>query len=233
MSTNLKVCGIILKTLDYKETSQIVYLYTEKGVISILVRGAKKYKSNKLSLTIPLTLVECIITDSKLPSLIDYTVLESYDYIKDDLKKNLWAQFLLEIISKVNDNFYSKNIYNLLLRTFKLANVCDIESLVIINMIKLLKAFGVEPNFKSCVFCESNNIEFFSIKNGGTLCTKHKTSDAKKIEEFKLFKELYYFDLYNNSNIILFDNSKLFTQVLLYYETHVDIKLKLLNTLIF
>ena len=40
--------GIIYKIIDYKEKSSLVYLYTKYGLDSILVRGAKSYKSGNM-----------------------------------------------------------------------------------------------------------------------------------------------------------------------------------------
>ena len=40
--------GIIYKIIDYKEKSSLVYLYTKYGLDSILVRGAKSYKSGNI-----------------------------------------------------------------------------------------------------------------------------------------------------------------------------------------
>lgn len=66
-----------------------------------------------------------ILTESKFPTAIDYTLLNSYDDIKNDLKKSLWFSYILEIISKLPDDAPHERIYNLLKRLFEIANKCD------------------------------------------------------------------------------------------------------------
>lgn len=228
-----KIEGIVLKTLSFKETSQIVYLFTSDGIKAVVVKGAKNYKSAKLSFCISLTKVTAITTVSEFPTLVDYTIIDDYAYLKSDLKKSLWSQFLLGIVSNILETDYSENIYNMLNRTFFLAKNNDIRTLVLINMIKLLKAFGVEPNFNSCVICSDKDVSFFSIKEGGALCTSHKSDDAYDNDTLNVLKEMYYINLNNVEYVEEYDVKKISKIVFDYYSWHVHIKLKHIDSLIF
>lgn len=228
-----KIEGVVLKTLSFKETSQIVYLFTRDGIKAVVVKGAKNYKSAKLSFCIPLTKVEAITTVSDFPTLVDYTIIEDYAYLKNDLKKSLWSQFLLGIVSNILETDYSENIFNMLNRTFFLAKNNDISALVLINMVKLLKAFGVEPNFNNCVICANKDISFFSIKDGGALCINHKSDNTYDKDTLNILKEMYYINLNNNEYIKEYDVKKISKVVFEYYSWHVYIKLKHIDSLIF
>lgn len=226
--------GLVIRTIHFNESSEIVHLLTSYGVISVMCKGARKYKSHKLAFCIPLTRVKAIISDSKIPSLVDYTIIDSFDYVKEDLKSNLWFGYLLEIINKLPDNIYYKNIYNLLIKALELARVNKAMHLVLVVQTKLLKVFGVEPEFKKCVVCGNPETKFFSISSGGFLCMNHKTKDSEEINKYLELKRVYYFDLYNDdfSKLNDIDFVELFRTITSYYQYHIEINLHSLSSLI-
>lgn len=232
---NIIVRGFVVENIHYNETSEIIHLFTPSGLISIMCKGARRYKSHKLAISIPLTKVECIVTDTKVPNLVDYSILNNYDDIKNNLKKNLWYSFLFNFVNNIPPNSYFSNIYKLLDRILELEKYYEPSLLVSVFLIKLLKAYGVEPNFKTCVVCGSTKPEFFTTSIGGLSCKLHTAFDSKPIKDYELMKELYYLDIYNN-NLDKYkdiDIKALFAQVKLYYEYHVEMNLKMVNTLIF
>ena len=50
--------GIVLKTIDYQENSKIIYLLTNRGIVSAIVRGAKNLKSHTYAYAQPLVKIE-------------------------------------------------------------------------------------------------------------------------------------------------------------------------------
>lgn len=232
---NIKISGFVVENIHYNENSEILHLFTSNGLVSVMCKGARRYNSHKLSVCIPLTKVECIVTNTKVPNLVDYSIINNYDDIKNDLKKNLWFSFLFNFVNNLPPNSYYSNIYRLLNRILDLDSLYDPSLLVSIFLIKLLKAYGVEPNFKTCVVCNSYNIEFFTVSLGGASCRLHTALDSKPYVDYEMFRELYYLDIYNNNldNYKYIDSKKLFNMVKSYYEYHVDMNMKMANTLIF
>ena len=41
--------GIVIKTIKYQETSKIVYVLCEDGLVSLLMRNANNFKSKKIN----------------------------------------------------------------------------------------------------------------------------------------------------------------------------------------
>ncbi len=228
-----KIEGIVLKTIPFKETSEIVYLYTAYGIKSIIVKGAKRYKTSKLSFCTPLTRVLAITNKSEFPTLIDYNIIDDYNILKKDLKKSLWCQFLIGILSKIEEIDFCDKVYNMLIKTFELTKDNDVILLVLSNMIKLTKAFGVEPNFKTCVTCNSLDVSFFSVSSGGALCKEHKTSDALNNDTLNILKKLYYIDLDDINNLAYLNTKELYKIIISYYEWHLNLKLNYKDSLIF
>lgn len=232
---NVKTEGFVVGTVHYNETSEIVHLLTKNGLYSIMCVGARRYKSGKLSFCVPLTKVSCIVQDSSVPRLVDYTVINNYDYIKNDLKKNLWFSFLFEFLNNIPPNSYYKNIYRLTDKILEYGASYNHVLLVSIFLIKMLKVYGVEPSFNTCVVCNSKDVTFFSNSLGGASCKYHTAIDSKPFSEYDIIKELYYLDIYNNNldKYETLDYKALFEKVKSYYEYHVDINLKMVNTLLF
>lgn len=233
---NLKIKGIVVGSLDYKETSKIVYLYTKLGKISVKALGAKAKKSKTLSFTSTLNLVDAIITNSNFPTLIDYSLISQNSFIKENLKTNLFINFIFEIVNKLPTDINHERTYDFLVRILEHANKgVDPLLLTILFQFKILSVFGVAPLLKKCVKCGNDKIISFSIKDGGALCNNCNHSHTFNHDILKQLIELYYFDD-KTANFDIFkdyDLIKLFNLVNLYYDNHVHMYLKGLNTLIF
>lgn len=226
--------GLVIRTIHFNEASEIVHIFTEKGILSVLVKGARRYNSHRLSFCIPLTKVSFKVTSSKIPTLIDYSIIDSYSNIKDDLKKNLWFSYLLEILNKLPNDTYYSNIYKMIDKLLSNASKIEAIKLVMIAQIKLLKAYGVEPEFKKCVLCSNPSYDFFSISSGGFICSKHNPLDKENKDVYENIKRLYYFNL-NTFLIDTLDDINfidVFNAVNKYYSYYVDIKLHSLSSLI-
>lgn len=93
--------GILLKKIDYSETSLILQFYTlEKGMQSYLFQGGKKKKGNSLQ---PLSLVEIegyIRADSDLGKISAVSLLEVHDSITFNPLKSGIAFFMAEIVAQ-------------------------------------------------------------------------------------------------------------------------------------
>jgi DNA repair protein RecO (recombination protein O) len=80
----MKEEGIVIKSIPYKETSKIVYLYTNKGKISVRAIGSKNTKKNTFGFGESGNIVSFITTDSDFPSLTEYEIINSaYKYVND------------------------------------------------------------------------------------------------------------------------------------------------------
>ena len=91
--------GVVIASIDYKEKSKIVYLYTPYGMDSILVRGAKKYNQSVLDFTTTLNEVKYIKTNSKLPSLMEFRLIKSHFNLTANINKIKAIIILKEFIT--------------------------------------------------------------------------------------------------------------------------------------
>lgn len=189
--------GIIVKSIDYKDYSKLVYLINEEGLATLLVKGAKKPKSRNFSYSQILTKIRYSKVDTKTFDILTtgqiinnysnikeniiktksaYQVMElSYQFTNHIEDKQLFFVFLDEILSKMNDTPYS-SIFELVFR------------------LKLLYLLGVGPIFSRCIVCNSReNLRGFSIYHGGSKCVNciEQTDHFYDDEVVKFVRLLY------------------------------------------
>lgn len=223
--------GIILKRIDYKDSSKIIYMYTKSGLKSFIVHGANKLSSPYLRLTETLSHVSVFASGKNLMVLSDATLLNDYQPIKKDLDKYTYVLHIFELIYSLSEsNFDHEKLFGFFLKI--LAYVESTEAYIpYIYMFeaKLLYLLGVNPLFKQCVICGKKESLSFSVKEGGMCCSEHFNDYSKySSETISLFQTLYYYDLQKpdviSANIsqlkelrILLDN---------YYSFHLNIETK-------
>lgn len=217
--------GIVLSSIDYKEKSKIVYLYTPYGHESIKANGSKVSKNGLLAFTQTLNTVAYIKSSSKFPSLIEYNLVDNAFSLTNSIEKMDLIPIFIEIIKNIpedSDHLKTYEFVKGILIEFK--KTTEPKKLFCIFMIKMLYVFGVNPELKHCISCGSSEISYFSIISGGALC--YKCSNKFDLKNYKLWYEYYYdkkaIDLYSDTNF-----NKLLIDIIKYYEYYVHLYFKI------
>ncbi|MDD3126799.1 MAG: DNA repair protein RecO [Candidatus Izemoplasmatales bacterium] len=190
--------GLILKQINFKESSKILYIYTEKGQMSLLVHGAKKLSSPFLNLTQNLTLIKFYATGKALKTLTDGEILTDYRKIKTDLEKFTYVQHLMEIINYFSESEYDhQKLYTFLKKILShIENETHYIRYVYMFELKYLYLLGVAPNFNVCSACGVTDNLQFAVKDGGYACKIHATANSGVSHaSVAVMKQIYYHDL--------------------------------------
>jgi DNA repair protein RecO (recombination protein O) len=170
--------GIILKTLDFRETSRIATFFTKdggkvKGVLKGIRADCRKFGSNidKFSIN-HIVYYEYRRSDLHLVSQCD--LKQFYFAIRQDYKRTVAANYMAELVDLVMPPEHpNRNVYHLMLDYLSsLEAAKDIDKLVHIFQIKILLQSGFRPHIDACVKCHKK-VEakaFFSLKEGGLVC---------------------------------------------------------------
>ena len=223
-----KNIGIIVKNMDYKDDSKIIFIITNEGLISLIARGANKLKSKNNSKGKFITTAKIIHNYNNIKVNIDiYTkiliILEmSYVLAPHITDYELFFRFLSDILDLINNYKYS-DLINLYVLTFR---------------IKLLYLLGVAPILSKCVSCgRKENLIGFSLDNGGMLCL-NCASDLNKINHsnyIQLFRILYLTKLGKLNDEYLIELNKSYNEedienidklINSYYESYLGFKSK-------
>lgn len=197
--------GIIVKELDYRDTSKIITVLTRNGLISMIAKGCKSPKSTLRSCTDKLTYGKFYIKykENKLSILNNFDNYSCFKNIRSDFIKLGFSIYLLDISYQVGRDSFNNLMYDNLIDCLKKIDA-DINPLLITNILELryLNYLGVSPILDTCASCNSsNNIIGLSVNKGGFVCSSCFNNDM--VIESKTVKLIR---LYNLIDIKKIDN---------------------------
>lgn len=185
--------GIILRQTKTTNGRKMVILFTKKfGKIGAGSNIAETGK-NKTSLALrPFTIGRYQIQkNGEYYNIFRADVVTSHYKIGENIDKYLNCSFILELTDKViEEGDKNPRVYNLLLDFFQIIETRNqkYDTLVLAYEVKLLNAIGIMPNVESCVVCgEKNNLNHFSIPDGGMICDECYVKHTENSEESLIF----------------------------------------------
>ena len=160
MSVLVKTEAIVLRKLNYGDTSKIATFYTkDSGRISCIVKGARSPKSKIGMLVDVMNHVEIVYyqKDSREIQLISQANLIShFPKIKDDLDKLKYSSAILELINNLTfENESNDRLYRGIIKILELINSSDNNPRE--NFIRFflffMKELGYEIPMHECASC--------------------------------------------------------------------------------
>lgn len=207
-----EVSGFILNEIPYGDTSKIVNIFTESGVIGCIAKGAKSLKSNLRVNTTKFTYGKFIINEKrdKLSLLTEASVVDELVNIKNDLLLISYLSYIVELTNQVikqTDDY--ETLYKLFINiVLKLNNKLNPKVLINIYELKILDYLGVGINFNSCNICGSTkNIVTINGDIGGYVCSNCYTNEIIYDEKtIKMLRMYYLIDVSTISDLKISDN---------------------------
>ncbi len=152
--------GVVLRGVDFSETSRIVTLLTpNRGKLACLAKGARRKNSRLGPVLDTFNRVELIYywkEGRQVQNLAEASLLDAYTPLKQDLERSAYAGFPLELAYKVaHENEPSRVIYDVL--TQGLAGLCawtgEVRAHACWQVMRLICAAGFAPVMDACVHC--------------------------------------------------------------------------------
>lgn len=210
-----KIEGIVISTVDYKESSKIINVFTKSdGIIGLVARGSKRANS-KIAVGSNTLSYGYFYINAKNPNFLanlnEVEIINNFNSIRKDIIKLNYAIYLLELSSEVYKHDNNSNIYNLLISSLIKINE-GYDSRVITNILelKLLDFLGIRPVINHCVNCKNNkDIVTISSYKGGYLCKKCVSNEKIfNIKTIKLIRMFFYVDIGKITKLDISDNIK-------------------------
>ncbi len=228
-----EVVGFILSEVPYGDTSKIVNIFTNEGVIGCIAKGAKSLKSNLRINTIKFTYGKFLIDykKDKLSYIKEASSLDELVNIKNDL---ILISYLSYIVELTNQVLKQTDDYNTLYALFinvilKLNDKHNPKVITNIYELKLLDHLGAGINFNSCSKCRSTkNIITIDRDIGGYVCSNCYTNefiyDEKTIKMLRLY---YLIDVSSISELKISDKviNNIDRFINIYYERYTGLYL--------
>lgn len=138
--------AIIYKTIDYKENDKLVYIITNQGKYSFILKNCKKFNSiNRYPSEIlsKIEVDENYLKKDKLTKIFEIKLINDYFELKQDFEKIKYILKLFELLDLlIFDN--EVLIYNILDEFLKSRNI---KTCFYAFLIKILKIQGLLINF--------------------------------------------------------------------------------------
>lgn len=172
--------GIVLRSLDYKETHRIITLFTPDGLLSLIVRRISRKNTRLLSLTTPFCHGEYHFHKGKseLLSFRDGSILDDHFSLRNSLKSLQTAGSLASAIlsSQLPGKpapalFFLYKAYHKQASHFK-----NPDALIASFYLKLLKHEGLLTLSTHCAHCQ--NPKPLLLQEGESLCHQHSTTSS-------------------------------------------------------
>ncbi|UCE60452.1 MAG: DNA repair protein RecO [Phycisphaerales bacterium] len=184
--------AIVLKRLDFSETSQIVVLFTrEHGKIRAICKGVKRGTKTRFAVGIDLLDVGRVVLSSRhersssLANLTEWKQLRSLTGLREKIFRLYAAEYAAEITAQLTEDWDPHaELFEALLNTLiDLSDASEPLRLTTRCQLALLRSIGSMPRFDSCVLCgRSEDLTFFSSLEGGLICRHCEPGQVEKRE---------------------------------------------------
>lgn len=143
----IKVKGVILKTMDYKEKDKLMWVFTEEfGKISVLCKGVRSQKSRFQSLVRPMLFGDFLLYKGKsLYSLNEGNIINSFSKLSTTLEHLTYGSYYAELVDIVSiDGEPQSLVYRNLVTALYLleSDAIDMETLTLAYEVKLIALTG-------------------------------------------------------------------------------------------
>lgn len=228
-----KVEGLIIKETNFGETSKIINILTEDGIIGVMAKGAKSIKSPLRSFTLTLTYAEFNIYyhEDKLSTLKSADVINDFATIKKDITLISYMTYLCDLASQVMKQNNNPDIYKMLISSLNKINN-GLNPVIISNIyeLKLLDYLGVGINFNECAKC-GNTTDIITIDPdiGGYICKNcYENEIIYDDKTLKMLRMYYLVDINSISDLkisdVVINNINYFINT--YYDRYTGLYLK-------
>lgn len=172
--------AVVLRRLDYSETSQILVLFTrEHGKVRAIAKGVKRSTKTRFAPGVDLLDVgQAVVsvrseTHDALATLTEWKQGRPLGGLREKLVRLSAAMYVGEITAQLTEDFDPHpGVYDALVEALTALSQADVVHDAVVGFQRtLLIAAGSFPVFEACVACgKAGDLSHFSALQGGMLC---------------------------------------------------------------
>ena len=188
--------GVVLRRIDYSETSQIIVLFTRlNGKVRAIGKGVKRSTKTRFAAAIDLLDVGHLVISSRqersssLATLTEWKQTISLSGLREQLFRLYGGQYAAEITGHLTEDWDPHlELFDALVATLsELAEAAEPLGSIVRYQLGLLESIGSLPRLTACVLCSrKEGLTHFSSHEGGMVCShcaparveKHRVSSA-------------------------------------------------------
>lgn len=198
MSEIIKTKAIVLRKIDYGDTSRIAQFYTEDfGKMSAIIKGAKSQKSKIGMMIDTMNILQIVLykkESREVQMVSDVDLIKYQKNIRDDIEKYKYASAVVELLSNLtHENDHNARLFDGTVRMLLLLDESKTKAafLFVKYFFFFLKEIGYEFQLRNCNVCQRE------IKSGeqasynyetGLMCTECRKD---RLTNFEFNEELF------------------------------------------
>lgn len=179
----IKDDAIVLRRLDYSETSQVIAVFThDHGQQRLIAKGIKRGTKTRVAVGVDLLELGSVVfsahpgKEQSLSVMTEWRQSESFPHLRSDLARLYAAQYAAEVCSQLTETGDPHPLlFDAVVQLYReLSTGLPLGSLVPF-LLTFLREIGLKPEFDRCVSCGRPMEEFprdayFSSQQGGAVC---------------------------------------------------------------
>ncbi len=193
----LRTEAIVLRVMDYSETSLIVWLYSrDHGRLHLIAKGARRARSPFEGALEPLVRGEVVFYRKKratdgLETAKEFDPIDLHTGIRRSLRRLYRGAYLVELLTELSEReAASPGAYEAAcvgLRALARADEEELDAHLLPAELRLIDDAGLAPRFDACT-CERRadldgaGAVWFSASAGGLLCPDHARRDPSALQ---------------------------------------------------
>ncbi|MBP1723165.1 MAG: repair protein [Deltaproteobacteria bacterium] len=172
--------AIILHTMLYGESDQIVTLYTlDFGKVKGIAKGAKRSRKRFGSRLEIASYVKVTFFEKETSSLVRLSncdLIQPFEGLREDIHRLAWASYFIELVNEMTaERIQNKPLFKILVAflTFISKGMLK-EEIQRVFETRFLSCLGYQPQLDHCTHCQkklSGERFFFSPLKGGAVCS--------------------------------------------------------------
>ena len=184
----IEVRGLIIRTVDIKETDRLVTIYTEEyGAVTALARGARSLKSRKLAATLQFCYGRYVLyRQGDKYTIKEAELIENFFDIRQSIEGVALANYIAEVLSDVAVEEAEADLLRLALNSLYAISkgLYSIQKIKAVFEIRAVSILGFMPSVLECHLCDERNGDFFFDIMGGIIeCRScHEKREKGRIE---------------------------------------------------
>lgn len=183
-----KTESVVLRTVDYSESSLIVTLFTrEHGIIAVIAKGAKRPKSKFAALLVPGQVLEVVVyvkSTRNVQTLSEASYMLKLEQLRIDLEKIALVTTTLELINQVlHENEVNEPLFAFLVKFLRWLNEFENPARIIFPyvQIRVMEYIGIGLQVDETVDIETSS-GYMNIESG-TLSKKSEGDQSIQLTE--------------------------------------------------
>jgi DNA repair protein RecO (recombination protein O) len=178
----VKDLGVVLRRLDYSETSQVLAVLTrEHGQQRMIAKGIKRSTKTRVAVGVDLLELGDVVFSRRpgkedvLGILTEWRQLDTHPHLRRDLTRWYAAQYAAEVTAQLTEiHDPHAGLFDSLRHLLEVLSAAPALPALCTYLWRMFTEIGLRPELSACMACnrqlDNETVLYFSSREGGAIC---------------------------------------------------------------